>query len=217
MALNDINLLPYDVQTINSLPTLEEAELKLRDRLVKLSEVCSIAGDIYKKSGLLYTFGLTLLHKPFDLSDNEKLISFGNFAVPMNPDPEFAVIPCSWRFTSDGSTTPYEFAKTGRNLADLPGAQTLLAQLSSYLVDEGLQDLFGVCLLPAGWEAAHRKPRVSVIGNRVVRKEIGLAGLAGGLPSRVGVVFGSKLKSMNFAFETEVLVQAVRAPPSMTV
>ncbi|KAL9095417.1 MAG: hypothetical protein Q9165_002288 [Trypethelium subeluteriae] len=212
MALNDINLLSYDVQTVNNLPTLEEAASKLRDRPVKLSEVCSIAAEIYKKSGLLYTFGPTLLHKPFDLSDNEKLINFGNFAVPMDTDPEFTVIPCSWRFTSDGGTTPYEFTTTGRRLTDLPGAQTVLAQLSSYLVNEGLQDVFGVCLLPPGWEATLRRPRVSVIDNRVVRKEVRVADWAGGLPDQVGVVFGSKLKSMEFTFETEVLVQAVRAP-----
>lgn len=71
----------YSVEHFQGLPTLEAARAKfiaLRgDELVR-----TVFRDFFLEHGMEYKFGLSMLHRHFNLSPGEMLVDYGGTSVP---------------------------------------------------------------------------------------------------------------------------------------
>ena len=207
MASSTINITSYKTETVNNLPWLVQAHAKLTSGKVSITDVCNEVGKIFGP-GMVYTFGLTLLHKPFDLKANEKLVHIDNQVLPLTSPAN--TVPISWRATADGSMTPYEFSNNALDLDGIPAAKSKLARLSSYLHQNKLEDDIGVCLLPAGWIWMSRRPQMAVIGDRVVHKsqDQSIEAVVENINKGVPVLFGCKSRGRDLAIALETVYDA---------
>jgi len=104
-------LQPYSDSVFNSLPSIEQADLKSKE-LGVASVIASEIAALFLKHRVHTYLGVQLLHKHFCLSEDERLTDVGGAAIPWILDPsqelDSRLLPASWVFEAD-TYRPYEF------------------------------------------------------------------------------------------------------------
>jgi hypothetical protein len=104
-----VTLLPYNSSHYDTLPDIMDAGKRL-ESLGVLESLGASVGSIFVKHGLAKQFGLILLHNHFRMSPTEKLVIFGNAAIPWDDNggskASQDIRGASWRFTPEG-LAPY--------------------------------------------------------------------------------------------------------------
>ncbi|MFE9577312.1 hypothetical protein ACFYO1_13060 [Nocardia sp. NPDC006044] len=151
--------LAYDSGIINLLPEFDEAKeliSKGEDRLLEL-------GDIICRHRLHEDAGLCLLHRHFDLADDERLVGTydqDDYVVRVSRRPAWSgVVPSVWRVESLGSESgwgyrPVEFADTagagaklGLRAARTMANREFLREMAQQLRSLELNGIVGVAIL----------------------------------------------------------------------
>jgi hypothetical protein len=149
-------LLPYNSSHYDTLPDIMDAGKRLESSGV-LESLDASVGSIFVKHGLANQFGLILLHhNHFRMSPTEKLVSFGNAAIPCDDIRGSKASQyfrgASWRFTPEG-LAPFEFIYAPPSNASIPNLsvdshhQNFLVDLGKILEEPKLIDMFGLCVL----------------------------------------------------------------------
>lgn len=103
-------------------------------------------------------FGLTLLHRHFDIDPEERLTEYPGTSVPWlenSGDLDPRIQPSNWLLSGDGSFRPYEFHfaedDQSDDEADIPANPQYGAFIDSFqklLYQEGLVNVFGLTRYP---------------------------------------------------------------------
>lgn len=138
----------YSHEHYDSLPDIIDA-VKALTSTSALEELTSSIGAIFVKHGLENVFGLTLLHRHFDMEPTEMLVAFGNVSVPWdttsNCKATDQIHPSSWRFLA-GGIVPYEFTSNKATVqADIKAHNAFSQELGIFLREKHLDQLLGLC------------------------------------------------------------------------
>ncbi|KAI0105309.1 hypothetical protein GGR51DRAFT_198364 [Nemania sp. FL0031] len=149
-----VELLPYDPKHYDSLPPVLDAG-RNAEPSGAIQALTAAIGEIFVKHGTQNDFGIILLHNHFELMAPEMLVQFGNAAVPWDihksPKGSENILPAAWRFVDSG-LAPYEFIYPHATALPIPRLTTerhgeFLEELRKVLLDRGLLDVLGLCLL----------------------------------------------------------------------
>jgi len=149
-----VEILSYSPTYYDTLPDIMEAGEVIRGSGAHKA-MDEVIGQIFMKYGMERKFGIILLHNHFSMSPAEKLVIFGNVAVPWDTDSGSAgvenITGASWRFTERG-VAPYEFIYAPPSKLSIPKLsvdqhRAFLADLGGALVDRNLTDILGLCIL----------------------------------------------------------------------
>ncbi|KAI0187152.1 hypothetical protein F4808DRAFT_447019 [Astrocystis sublimbata] len=142
---------PYSHAHFQSLPTLEEAKSKFLQGAKGEDLVASFFRDFFVKEGMDRTFGLSMLHRHFDLGSSEKLVDYQGTSTPWNgviagmQNPQ----PTLWSFDDDGLLRPTEFRYAEKQDAPLPQkALIFIAKFRAELDKRDLTKLVGLARYP---------------------------------------------------------------------
>ena len=104
-----IAIAPYEHSAYESLPSLGDANDSFKARNAHTA-IYGELKDVLVKHGVTDQFGLALLHSHAGLLPHERLVHFGNSAVPVsvNETPPSMLFPCTWTFGRD-AIFPLEF------------------------------------------------------------------------------------------------------------
>jgi len=151
-------LQPYSASVFNSLPSIEQADLKSRE-LSLTSVIASEIATLFLKHRVHTYLGVQLLHKHFRLSDDERLTDVGGAAIPWILDPsqelDSHIIPASWVFEAD-TYRPYEFqfVTSNNNLRSTPIPPVFLEAFNKILKAHELQDILALRALKGDGKSA---------------------------------------------------------------
>jgi hypothetical protein len=131
-------------------PLRESEDLFRKARVDELlnTKVC----DLFLKYNIHETYGVSLLHRHFDMDAGEKLVENGSVSAPWayhQPDDDLyggSVVPRSWMF-SDGALYPYEFGYNSRlsqAYPSMPINNDFLAEFHELLEEHHLTDILGL-------------------------------------------------------------------------
>lgn len=142
------SILSYDPQYYDSLPEIEEADALFTERW-STDSLAAKVGHVFTKHGVQDDFGLSLLHRHFDMDPAEILVNIENVAVPWHTasmNPQLAnVMGSSWRIVSDG-LAPIEFHYTNDTIrANIEDHLDFVNELASVLQELALDKVLGVC------------------------------------------------------------------------
>ncbi len=143
-----MDVLQYDHQVFQRLPDLSEAGSAF-DHLDGRKIVNNLLTPLFRKYGVEYTFGATLVHRNFDLKEHERLVEYKDTPLPWQANAA-NVVPNCWLFGRD-SIRPYEFKfEKGPSVKwSDENIQQFLFALQSELEKIGAQGLFGLCAYPS--------------------------------------------------------------------
>ncbi|KAI0147290.1 hypothetical protein GGR57DRAFT_505752 [Xylariaceae sp. FL1272] len=144
-------LAPYSHAHFQSLPTLKEAKTSFLEVAMGEDLVINFFKDFFVKEGMDRTFGLSMLHRHFDLGSSEKLVDYQGTSIPWNgvvpgmQNPQ----PSVWAFDRDGLLKPTEFRYAEKQ--DPPLSQAALEfiiKFKSELDKRGLTNTVGLARYP---------------------------------------------------------------------
>ncbi|KAI9769972.1 MAG: hypothetical protein M1840_003683 [Geoglossum simile] len=96
----------------NKLPSISDAVAKF-DAIDGDSLVSTSFRELFLRYNMDRTFGLILLHRHFELDQNERLVSYGDTSVPWRLSKiSKNITPSNWLLSGDGAFRPYEFRYT---------------------------------------------------------------------------------------------------------
>jgi hypothetical protein len=157
-AAHDVVVRSYDAtvfQGLNGFPIARAYLGHSRDYVTEL-------GDVICHYGLHDVVGVTLLHKHFEIADDEivvrEFVDNLSYMTPWNVDALPRVLPYLWKAEVDGRHVryfPLEFceyppekqAEVERELNRLKGCTAFLAAFAATLDDLGLREIFGLAHL----------------------------------------------------------------------
>lgn len=150
-----MEVLPYNPSSYNMLPQLHDAEQNFHSAGAD-SLVPNEIRQCFIDNKMDTTFGLALLHRHFDLADNERLVEYNGTSTPWDlsdrPSTTSHLKPTVWGLTSEGLLQPYEFAFAPRmtNPVDITKDEhkDFVRKLSSLLKERKAEGLFGLCPYP---------------------------------------------------------------------
>lgn len=184
----------FDPKTYGSLSTLGEA-LDMFDQgpgqAVLETEIRAL---FERNDGAAKVFGIGLLHRHFDMDEDEILVEHGStstpWKVPQDPINFMAgrIVPRSWRFDDAGGGTArpqaYEFGfephSGDSNDADVAAHQTFIEELYGILEKNGLISTLGLMAVPPDYLPSHGREVVKcerTFGRANVVFDIGPDGL----------------------------------------
>ncbi|KEY64857.1 hypothetical protein S7711_03855 [Stachybotrys chartarum IBT 7711] len=101
----------YLPQHFQSLPSLEVAKDRFLDKAKGEELIKEVIKDFFVKAGMDRTFGVAMLHRHFDLADNEKLVEYEGTSTPWEGTVTAMRAPqeAIWGFDRDGVLRPTEF------------------------------------------------------------------------------------------------------------
>ena len=135
-------VLPPSSDHFNSLPEIIQSDHVFKKRCTPevLGDIC----QIFRKYRVQDIFGLALLHQHFEIQQNEKLVTFGNVAIPIRSSPDgLSVAASRWAFSGD-KLIPYEFTAGAENI-DMDTHVAFLVEMSQALRSSALADNLGLC------------------------------------------------------------------------
>lgn len=139
----------YHFGTFSRLPYINTA----RKEWEKTKDSIEILGDIIVKHGLHNDIGIVLLHRHFDITEDEILVeqvdSKQSVTQPiLIADADPSVIPHSFMMTSTFKWAPYEFTgacvDSARKLANVFSNSDFLAEIQQKMVDLSLNQVYGL-------------------------------------------------------------------------
>jgi hypothetical protein len=145
---------PYDPEAFNKLPSISDAVTKF-DAIDGDSLVSTSFRELFLRYNMDRTFGLILLHRHFELDQNERLVSYGDTSVPWRLSKiSKNITPSNWLLSGDGAIQPYEFCytpamdeATGPNLAN-SDQHAFFGALIRLLRKHKAESLWGLCKYP---------------------------------------------------------------------
>ncbi|KAH8838092.1 hypothetical protein MCOR27_010975 [Pyricularia oryzae] len=145
----------YSVDSFNSIGELHTAKEKFDtvggDKLVEQAFL-----ELFRRHGVDRIFGLTMVHRHFELNGKERLVDFQGTAVPWEEVDELnnpGITAASWEITPQG-IRPYEFkldpASIGAQEVDFndPKIQAFAKEFVELTQRAGATGLFGLCVYP---------------------------------------------------------------------
>ncbi|KAH0542351.1 hypothetical protein FGG08_003289 [Glutinoglossum americanum] len=150
----NLRLNSYDPEAFNKLPSISDAVAKF-DAIDGDSLVSTSFRELFLRHNMDRTFGLILLHRHFELDQNERLVSYGDTSVPWQLSKiSKNIMPSNWLLSGDGAIRPYEFCytpamdeATGPNLAN-SDQQAFFDALIELLHKHKAEGLWGLCRYP---------------------------------------------------------------------
>ena len=150
MAVAVTAITDYSHDHFHALPTLDVArsnfEAKNGSELIQ-----STIREFFVEEMMDRTFGLALLHRHFDLGQDEKLVEYGSSSSPWSglvADMK-APNPHVWSFSTDGSLKPTEFRYSNENPAIMGHSElAFIAKFKTLLDKHNLTDVFGLARYP---------------------------------------------------------------------
>jgi hypothetical protein len=142
-----MKVLPYTHDSFQRLPGLSDAG-KNFDGLDGFKIVKESLMPSFREFRVEYTFGVTLCHRHFDLSEDERLVEYKDTSVPRPASSENLVPPC-WLF-DEGHIRPYEFKYGNNSGIEWVGGEVhaFLEAFYAQLISLGALGVFGLCTYP---------------------------------------------------------------------
>ncbi|KAH8198649.1 hypothetical protein TruAng_007190 [Truncatella angustata] len=145
-------LAAYSPATYNDLPYLPVAGESFDKK--NGYELVATFRELFLDHKVDRVFGLSLLHRHFDLDERERLVEYNGTAVPWNQDIKKFVQPNNWVFEGH-IFRPFEFYYNGVEGAtkdvvtpDTTKYQAFVESFKGLLVQYNAADLFGLCSYP---------------------------------------------------------------------
>jgi len=150
----NLRLESYDPETYQRLPSISDAVVKF-DSIDGDSLISTTVQALFLSHKMDRTFGLILLHRHFDLDENERLVEYGGTSVPWRLSKSSGNIrPSNWLLTADGAIRPYEFyyasvrdEATEPDLANT-AQQAFFNAFKDLLRKYNTEGLWGLCRYP---------------------------------------------------------------------
>ncbi|KAK7420721.1 hypothetical protein QQZ08_010256 [Neonectria magnoliae] len=141
----------YSVEHFQGLPTLEDARTKFTalggDELVK-----TVFRNFFIAHSMENKFGLSMLHRHFDLSPGEMLVDYDGTSVPW---PEGSIRgmkrpqPAVWAYSPAGHFRPTEFRYSEKDDLVMGESELRFMDMFKDLINQyNAVDLFGLCRYP---------------------------------------------------------------------
>lgn len=145
----------YDPDSFNALPELASAGARFK-AVGAEALVGSDFRDLFIEHKMDRTYGLILLHRHFDLSNDERLVEYRGTSVPWQHDELYKqVVPSTWLICHDGAIRPYEFIYAPQNKAEnvdpdpkSPEKARFLQEFQRLLQKHNATGLFGLRRYP---------------------------------------------------------------------
>ncbi|KAJ0163945.1 hypothetical protein CTA2_2077 [Colletotrichum tanaceti] len=141
----------YSAQHFQSLPLLEVAKDNFLVKANGEEVIKNIIKDFVVKAGMDRTFGVAMIHRHFDLEDNEKMVDYQGTStpwletIPGMKSPQAAI----WAFDKDGVLRPTEFYYSERKDAPLSKkALEFIGEFKALLDKLNLTGLLGLSRYP---------------------------------------------------------------------
>lgn len=142
---------PYSNEYFQSLPNLTYARDMFQNvdgnELVKTT-----FKDLFVQHKMDRVFGLTLLHRHFDIPVDQLLVEYNGTSTPWNTDAGNGMEkpqPLIWGFDSNGHLTPTEFKYSNRQDNEMGQDElSFVAIFRELLQKKNLTKLFGLCIYP---------------------------------------------------------------------
>jgi hypothetical protein len=145
------NIGDYHFDTWSQLPHFETATEEWK----KTKDSIEIIGDIIVRHGLYNDVGVVLLHRHFDITENEILVEHVNSTQSVTQpvliaDADPTVIPHSFMFSQHSTFkwAPYEFTApcvdSARKVVNVFSNTEFLAEIQQTLVDLSLVHVYGL-------------------------------------------------------------------------
>ncbi|KAI6355348.1 hypothetical protein MCOR25_008234 [Pyricularia grisea] len=152
----------YRPEVFTSLPQLHHAS----ERFASLDGDETVEKefkDLFRRHGMEHTFGLTMLHRHFDMAPNERLVEYGATSTPWELESDKNTIkPHCWVLGQDG-VSPYEFRYDPQNNAteleidfNSPKIQAFAHEFIQLVDKIGGTGLFGICAHPGARQFTNR-------------------------------------------------------------
>ncbi|KAI6352284.1 hypothetical protein MCOR25_009465 [Pyricularia grisea] len=145
----------YSVANYNAIPDLHVAKHRFEEiGGEKLVEETFL--ELFRRHGVDKTFGLSMVHRHFELNGEERLVEFRGTAVPWEKVDELnnpGITAANWEVTPEG-IRPYEFkldpASVGSQGIDFndPKIQAFAAEFLELIQSVDATGLFGLCVYP---------------------------------------------------------------------
>ncbi|KAI9838542.1 MAG: hypothetical protein M1819_004851 [Sarea resinae] len=145
---------PYDRMAYDTLPDLYDATRSLADRDGS-KYIQSCIRDVFIRHGMTKSLVLQLLHRHFDMTEDERLVEYGPmqrpWPVPATQDTVEAghILPKSWRIYKN-EVQPFEFKYVPSNGEVKPDpvsfSNDFINDLAETLKEHELIDLLGIAL-----------------------------------------------------------------------
>lgn len=170
--MTEMVTVPYCSKVFHAIGDLRPSADQLND-LNGTAWIKTVGKDLLKKHGMNETFGIGLLHRHFDIDDNQILVEFNNITLPWKtamiaPEEDGSTISAtSWKLIPQSDDKfawmPYEFkwepavkpeaalesASTSVPIdLNLEKYKTFLEEFSAALRKEGLEKVLGLRVWP---------------------------------------------------------------------
>ncbi|KAI0008476.1 hypothetical protein F4779DRAFT_448368 [Xylariaceae sp. FL0662B] len=142
----------YSPTTYNKLPDLAAAgadfDAKNGDDLIPSFR------ELFLRHNLDRVFGLSLLHRHFDMEPHERLVEYRGTSVPWAQSLAKSAKPTNWVLEEDDGFRPFEFHYSLEDAADTPDSPqdpkyaTFIKDFKELLEQKNAADLFGLCSYP---------------------------------------------------------------------
>ena len=147
-------LLPYSTQLFNDLPDLHTAQQIFLSR-GGMKMIDHLFMPIIEKHGLEAQLGVGLVHRHFDLRDDEKLVEFNSISIPWanQQGDDYSggeIIPHAWAI-HQGKLFPYEFyfSPLGKDAPfDFGAISNFLSDFMQAIEENALEKCISLRLLP---------------------------------------------------------------------
>lgn len=146
-------ILPYSSSHYNSLPEFFHAKETFKAKNASTTIQTTLAA-LFLRHNVHENLGIQMLHTHFEISDDERLVSVGAVAVPIELDiiVGSAVKPLVYRFVPSGVAVCEWTQGDDANEVDLSSPQysAFMTELRTVLDDAGLIDVLGIFVRQPG-------------------------------------------------------------------
>ncbi|RPA78099.1 hypothetical protein BJ508DRAFT_370434 [Ascobolus immersus RN42] len=143
----------YSPTTYSAIPILSTACANFKTNNAA-SHIYSTFRTLFTSHSMDRTFGLILLHRHFDLADDEMLVEYNGTSVPWKKAGIFEakLQEQAWIVGKDGNVTPYEFVYAPREVVQVDWEDRKVVGFVKAFADclerLGLEGVLGLCAYP---------------------------------------------------------------------
>lgn len=171
--LPHVNLVfPYLAANPLSINIIEELRY-VHGNLVT-SDTSSWHRSVFLRHGAAQHYGLSIVHRHFELGPGEMLVEYGNVSAPWQipsiiPILKGRVLPRNWAFVG-GALQPYEYRflseEQYKQEDELEMSEAFIDNLYDVLAKHGLENVYGPALLPADAHNEAMPPKLEFTAGR---------------------------------------------------
>lgn len=143
----------YSPAIFNALPDLGDSGREFDAR--NGNSLVEKIGDLFVKHNMEYIFGLSLLHRHFDIGEEERMVEYRGTSSPWSACLSMtspAIRAINWAVADDGTFRPFEFEYSPDDRDSIepcnPENAKFADAFKALLHDEHAAGLFGICAHP---------------------------------------------------------------------